>query len=241
MPTTLRYIVLFLLITLGADELYSQKGRRPTATSHHRGRFKQINISRAKAKVVCPIFEDSQYPYHGLGVKVGDPFALTYKFYASPNFSIAVDGGKTASGLYSKYYRENFGNVISADTLGTDQDISYLGHVVDQDWVVEGKLLYQQDASKLLKGLQWYAGGGLQWRSTEIQYEYLLDISFDRAEIQTVDNAYVTMGAVGVLGIEYSYFTIPIAAFMEIEWYTDVLEDPGWSRFQGGVGLRVIF
>lgn len=241
MRCSFKYLILLLLFILGAEEVYSQKSRRPTATSHHRGRFKQINISRTKARVVCPIFEDSQYPYHGIGVKVGDPFALTYKFYASPTFSIAIDGGKTASGLYSKYYRENFGDLIAPDTLNIDQQVSYLGHIVNEDWMLEGKLLYQKDASKLLKGLQWYAGAGLQWRRTDIQYEYLLDISFDRSEIQTIDNSYITMGAVGAFGIEYSYFSIPIAAFMEIEWFTDILNDPGWSRFQGGVGLRLIF
>ncbi len=239
----IRHIAVVMLCLLFADELFAQKQRRPTSTSHHRGRFKQINISRAKAKVVCPIFEDSQYPYHGIGFKVGDPFAFTYKFYASSNFSIAIDAGKTASGLYSKYYRENFDNLTQPDTLdqSIEQGIEYLGHIVEEDWVLEGKVLYQRDAGKLLKGLQWYIGAGLQWRSTSIQYEYQLDISFDRSEIFTFDESFVTMGPTAVLGIEYSYFTIPISAFMEIEWYTDVVEDPGWSRLQGGVGLRWIF
>lgn len=237
----MRLIVSLLLCFLFADELVAQKQRRPTATSHHRGRFKQINISRAKARVVCPVFDDSQYPYHGIGIKVGDPFAITYKFYASENFSIAIDGGKTASGLYSKYYRENFEGIAEADTLIGEQSIEYLGHIVNEDYMLEGKLLYQKDASNLLKGLQWYAGGGVQWRRTDIQYEFLLQESFDQTEIGVVDESYITAGAVVAFGIEYSYFTIPIAAFMEIEWYTDVLNDPGWSRFQGGVGLRVVF
>jgi len=34
---------------------------------------------------------------------------------------------------------------------------------------------------------------------------------------------------------------LPVSAFMEIEVFTDILEDPGWSRFQGGVGLRFVF
>jgi len=46
---------------------------------------------------------------------------------------------------------------------------------------------------------------------------------------------------VGVLGFEYSYFSLPISAFIEIEWFTDVLLDPGYQRFQGGVGLRYVF
>ncbi|MEQ8924988.1 MAG: hypothetical protein RLO81_04195 [Fulvivirga sp.] len=234
-------IVIVFLLILVADEAFAQKRKRPTATSHHRGRFKPINISRAKASVVCPVFEDSQYPYHGIGIKVGDPFALTYKFYANKNFSVVIDGGKTASGLYSKYYRENFDTITQPDTLLQDQSVEYLGHVVDKDLVFEGKLLYQRDASKLLKGLQWYVGAGVQYRDTEIQYEYLVEVSFDRTEIDTFDEAFTSLGPTAVIGIEYSYFTIPIAAFMEIEWYTDVVNDPGWQRFQGGVGLRLVF
>lgn len=239
----MRLTVCILMSLLFAEELYAQKQRRPTATSHHRGRFKQINISRAKARVVCPIFEDSQYPYHGIGIKVGDPFALTYKYYATENFSIAIDGGKTASGLYSKYYRENFVGLTQPDTLDAsrEQSVNYLGHIVNEDHMLEAKLLYQKDASNLLKGLQWYIGAGMQWRRTNIQYEFLVQETFDRTEIGVIDESYITAGVVGALGIEYSYFTIPVAAFMEIEWYTDVINDPGWYRLQGGVGLRWIF
>ncbi len=240
----IRYIfIISLCLIMTEADLFGQNRnkRRPTATSSHRGRFKQINISRAKARVVCPIFEDSQYPYHGIGIKVGDPFAFTYKFYAAKNFAIAIDGGKASSGLYSGYHRDNFENLIDRDTLGFNQDIGYLGHVVKKEWVLEAKALYQKDASKVLKGLQWYAGAGWQWRDTKIQYEYLLEINFDENEINVINESYLTMGPVLVLGIEYSYFTIPVSAFMEIEWYTDVVQDPGWQRFQGGVGLRLIF
>jgi hypothetical protein len=241
------FVLILLCILCFDPEIYAQsdrarkKRRRPTSTASHRGRFKQINISRAKAKVVCPTNENSQYPYQGIGIKLGDPFALTYKFYASKKFSVAIDAGKAASGLYSKYHRDNFEGLTQPDTLTTDQGIEYLGHIVNKEWVLEGKLLYQHDASKVLKGLQWYIGGGWQWRNTDIQYEYLLDITFDETEINTINNTYLTMGPTAVIGIEYSYFTMPISAFMEIEWYTDLINDPGWQRFQGGVGLRIIF
>ncbi|MTI41610.1 hypothetical protein [Fulvivirga lutimaris] len=244
MSKTFRYIfILSLCLLMTEVDLFGQSRnkRRPTSTSAYRGRYKNIKVSRAKAKVVCPIFEDSQYPYQGIGIKVGDPFAITYKFYAAKNFAIAIDGGKAASGLYSGYHRENFQDLIEPDTLGFDQGVGYLGHIVKKEWVLEGKALYQRDASKVLKGLQWYVGAGWQWRNTDIQYEYLLEISFDENEINILDESYLTMGPVAVLGIEYSYFTIPVSAFMEIEWYTDVVQDPGWQRFQGGVGLRLIF
>jgi hypothetical protein len=49
------------------------------------------------------------------------------------------------------------------------------------------------------------------------------------------------MGPQIVGGIEYAYFQLPLSAFMEVEFFTDVQADPGWQRFEGGVGLRYIF
>ncbi|MEM9857572.1 MAG: hypothetical protein AAF843_09455 [Bacteroidota bacterium] len=204
-------------------------------------KHKPIKISKRKASVVCPIFNESQYPYQGIGVKLGDPFAITYKFYANKNFAIAVDAGSAASGLYNQYHTDNFSEGIRPDTLNQAQSISYLSHIVNSEWVVEGKMLYQHDASKLLKGLQWYVGAGFQWRQVDITYEYLLDISFSTSETGRFDVTNSTMGPTAVLGFEYAYFQLPISAFMEVELFTDIDNDPGWTRFQGGIGLRVVF
>ena len=67
------------------------------------GTFRQPVVSRNKAKIMCPIFETSQYPYQGIGFKMGDPLALTYKFYPNKNWAFAADGGKAASGLCNRY------------------------------------------------------------------------------------------------------------------------------------------
>src|SRR3569832_2766110 len=56
--------------------------------------YNATKVKGAKAKTVCPIFEHSKYPYQGVGFKLGDPFALTYKYYFNKIFSIAADLGK---------------------------------------------------------------------------------------------------------------------------------------------------
>ncbi|MTI21952.1 hypothetical protein E1176_13045 [Fulvivirga sp. RKSG066] len=235
-----RYLVFLIcswLIAL-APEAVAQKKR---STNFYKGRYKPINISRSKASVVCPIFEDSQYPYHGIGFKLGDPFAFTYKFYPHKRLGFVIDAGSAASGLYSEYHRNNFSNYTTQDTLNSDQGISYTTHKVNSEWVLEGKVLFQQDASDLLKGLQWYVGAGWQWRQLDIEYEYILEINFTENEIGKLNVSNVTMGPVAAVGIEYAYFELPISAFLEVEGYYDVVEDPGWMRLQGGVGLRYIF
>lgn len=235
---TIRYIVLLLFCIFIAEHSFAQKHKMKP---FYKGRYKSIRVSKGKAKVVCPIFEQSKYPYHGIGVKLGDPFAITYKFYATKHFAVALDFGSAASGLYNEYHRENFMLYLEPDSLSGSQSISYLGHRVKSEWVSEGKLLYHNDASKLLNGLQWYIGAGWQIRRLGIEYEYFLEISLNENQIGKFDLNRLTMGPTGALGLEYAYFELPISAFLEIEVFSDVVEDPGWMRFQGGVGIRYVF
>ncbi len=196
-----------------------------------------------KARIVCPIFETSRYPYQGIGFKLGDPFALTYKFYANKNFAFAADAGKAASGLYNKYYRDAFVTYLP-DTLNKDQSIQYLAHKALSDWFLEAKFLYQWDADKISKGLQLYAGFGWQWRNTKLQYDYNFNdrsLNFDQGKFGKFTENRFTYGPVVLVGFEYSYFSLPVSAFIEVELFTDALIDPGYHRFQGGVGLRYVF
>ena len=230
------YVVLVIL-ALGAAQASAQ-----VTKSARSARYGAVKVSRSKAMIMCPIFEESKYPYQGIGFKVGDPFALTYKFYPSKHWAFAVDAGKASSGLYNKYYRGNFEGYLP-DTLGGDPNkaIRYLAHKVPSDWFLEAKFLYQWDAEKLSKGLQLYAGAGWQWRNTSLQYDYLYESSrFDSRSGRFSENRF-TFGPVVLVGFEYSYFTLPVSAFIEVEMFTDTFLDPGYQRFQGGVGLRYIF
>lgn len=204
------------------------------------------NLSAAKSKpnraaVICPIFDERGYPYQGIGLKLGDPFALTYKFYATRNLALALDGGQTARGLYNKYYQNAFDESIP-DTLSATQSVQHLSHKVKKDFFLEGKILYQWNAEKLSRGLQVYTGLGWQWRNASIEYNYLItDAGLGVSEIGTTTESRYTYGPVGIVGFEYAYFSFPVSAFFEIEWFYDVALDPGYNRFQGGVGLRYVF
>jgi len=198
---------------------------------------------QTKASVVCPIFNDKRYPYQGIGIKLGDPFALTYKFYASRKLAFSIDAGKTASGLYNDYYRNAFMDYMP-DSLMASESIQHLSHDVTSNIFLEGKFLYQWDAEKISRGLQVYTGVGWQWRSANIKYEYLYTDTSPGGSgtaVGTLTQNRFTYGPVIILGFEYANFSIPISAFIEVEWFSDVGLDPGYSRFQGGVGLRYVF
>ena len=205
--------------------------------------YRVPRVNGNKARIVCPIFEASRHPYQGIGFKLGDPFALTYKFYANKHFSFAADAGKAASGLYNKYYRGSFQGYLP-DTLKKDQTISYLAHKAVTDWFIETKFLYQWDVEKISKGLQLYAGLGWQWRNTKLVYDYNFNdrsLNQDDGKFGKLTENRFTYGPVAVVGFEYSYFSLPVSAFIEVELFTDALLDPGYQRFQGGVGLRYVF
>ncbi len=223
--------------------LLTMEGFAQTKHSRRSSSFSVPRVGGNKARIICPIFEESRYPYQGIGFKLGDPFALAYKFYANKNFSFAVDAGKAASGLYNKYYREAFNSYLP-DTLNNDQSITYLAHKAVVDWFLETKFLYQWDAEKISKGLQLYAGAGWQWRNTEIEYDYNFNDQSnnqDDGKFGKFTETRFTYGPVFLVGFEYSYFSLPISAFIEVEIFTDALIDPGYQRFQGGVGLRYVF
>ena len=233
-----KWIILMILLILCIGNIYAQKHKMKP---FFRGRYKAIKVPRSKARIVCPIFEESKYPYQGIGIKLGDPFAATYKFYATKKFAMAFDFGSAASGLYSKYHSSNFEQLTQPDTLAPRQSVNYLGHTVKSEWVFEAKLLYHHNAVKLLKGLQWYGGAGIQWRKLDLDYEYVVEINIDENAIALLNVKRVALGATAVLGVEYAYFELPISAFMELATFVDMVEDPGWARFQGGVGIRYVF
>jgi hypothetical protein len=211
--------------------------------SQRSSKFSVPRVGGNKARIICPVFEESRYPYQGIGFKLGDPFAVAYKYYATKHFSFAIDAGTAASGLYNKYYRGAFASYLP-DTLNSDQSITYLAHKATSDWFLETKFLYQWDAEKISKGLQLYAGAGWQWRNTVLEYDYNFNDQSnnqDDGKFGKFTETRFTYGPVFLVGFEYSYFSLPISAFIEVEIFTDALIDPGYQRFQGGVGLRYVF
>lgn len=243
----LKILFLVFFCILSAAELFAQPGHNTGKSMYTRQRYNysSTRVRGAKAKTICPIFQNSRYPYFGLGVKLGDPFAATFKYYPNKHLGIVIDFGKASSGLYNRYFREQFESYEQPDTLSPGATVNYLTHKIKSDFVGEAKILYQIDAKKISDGLQFYVGVGFEWKRTSLDYDYLYETDPLLGDAENrpgrISESRFTMGPQGVVGIEYSYFQLPISAFMELEYFVDVYKDPGWSRMQGGVGLRYIF
>lgn len=204
-------------------------------------------MTNKKAKVICPIFEESAYPYHGFGFKVGDPVALTYKLYFRKYLSFVIDGGSASSGLYNSKHRNDFSLYSSEISVPVDYPINqafnpvYTNHQIIGEYIAEGKVLYQMQTDQLYKGLQTYVGLGWQYRKLGIEYVYYYNYpNSNKIGKDTLQKNKIYQGPELILGIEYSYFQIPVSAFMEITAFRDITFT-SWNRLQGGIGLRYVF
>jgi len=243
----LKILLLIFFCALNTVVLYAQPGHNTGKSMYTRTRYNSnaARVKGAKAKTICPVFQNSRYPYFGLGVKLGDPFAATFKYYPNKHLGLVVDFGKASSGLYNRYFREQFEGYQEPDTLSPGASVNYLTHKIKSDFVGETKILYHIDAGKISEGLQFYVGVGFELKRTALDYDYLYETDPLLGDAENrpgrISESRFTMGPQAVIGIEYSYFQLPISAFMELEYFVDVFKDPGWSRMQGGVGLRYIF
>ncbi|NBW38679.1 MAG: hypothetical protein EBR30_27400, partial [Cytophagia bacterium] len=76
---------------------------------------------------------------------------------------------------------------------------------------------------------------------TSIEYDYFFETAPNFNEPGTLMNKRITQGVQAAVGIEYAYFQLPVSAFIEMEYYVDMLQQPGWTQLQGGIGLRYVF
>ena len=189
-----------------------------------------------KAAVICPTFVASEYPYQGIGIKLGDPFALTYKLYATEMFAVSIDGGLSAHGLYKERYTDLFSTIPGSDTL------SYINHEVKQDTHLSAKLSIYNFGPKISDKLDYYVSLGWQFRYVRILYGYNETVSLTEEKFGTSTHTLDYNGPEVGLGVEYSYFSLPLSAFVEINGMYDMTHpDPTSIRLQGGIGLRYIF
>jgi hypothetical protein len=188
-----------------------------------------------KMEVICPIFITSEYPYQGIGFKAGDPFALTYKVYATKWLAFSFDAGIGAYGLYKKRYADLFNTLPEADTL------DYFNHQVKKDTHISAKVSFYGDGPRFLKGLDYYVSIGWQFRYVDIIYGYNQEISQTEMLFGTFQKQVDYSGPEAGIGLEYAYFDLPISAFMEINWMLDIVHQPAYIKFQGGIGMRYVF
>jgi hypothetical protein len=231
----LRIFLLVGLCTLFFNT-FSQKRYDKSLTQTRGKKHKPMKFKyNKKMAVICPIFVPSEYPYQGIGFKAGDPFAITYKLYATKWLAFSIDGGIGAYGLYKDRYQELFYTLPESDTL------DYFNQQVERDTHISAKLSFYGEGPKFLKGLDYYVSLGWQMRYVDILYGYNQEISVTETLFGSFTKSMDYMGPEAGIGLEYSYFNIPMSAFLEVIWMYDIIHQPTFIKFQGGIGLRYVF
>lgn len=216
-----------------SQKRYNKSLNQTYKTQRHKpAKFK----TNKQAAVICPTFIPSEYPYQGIGIKVGDPFALTYKLYITETIAVSIDGGIAASGLYKERYTDLFYTLPEADTL------TYINHEVLQDTHLSTKVSFYNFGPKIFEKLDYYVSLGWQFRYLQVLYGFNETVSVTQEKYGSFTRTLDYSGPEVGLGIEFSYFTLPLSAFMEVTGMYDMTNpEPALFKFQGGIGLRYIF
>ena len=233
-------ILLFLPVILWAQQGSSNRGN---FRGHHHGLTESgFRMKSRRTSFHCLDHRGKHYPARAIGLKMGDPFAVTTKLYFNRNHALVVDVGQASSGLYNRYFREKFPYYYQGDSLTLSAALgAYIAHRVKSDWLGEVKWLYHLNPKSVSPALKMYFGLGVEWRMTFLRYDYLSPLNAIESRAGSFTERRFTFGPEWVAGIEYSQLNFPISAFMEMEVFYDVKANPGWRRVQGGAGLRYFF
>ena len=173
----------------------------------------------------------------GIGIRVGEPFSITYKDFL--NDYLSLEGTLGIAGVNSDtYYQEAFENNLP------NSDAFYLSNSAKRGVSIQLRTAYHEDFSEsfgIKKGyILGYGGLGAQFRTTNVNYVYNLSrgaISQDELQEKRTD---INFGPEIFIGVEYYFDEIPINVFVEGGLFLEILTTSPHAKGQGGAGLRYI-
>ena len=168
----------------------------------------------------------------GLGVRIGDPLALTYKMYLPSQTAVEFTVGSTSRNRHQAYYRDKF------DRINDFDGFRYSNHNVNYTFVLQGRYLVHYAFPANVEGrLDWYWGLGGQMRISSLDYSF-----FDESEtLRTESRNNFDLGPEGILGVEYELQDYPIVGFSEVSLLAEIVDQPLRLRIFGAVGIRYAF
>ncbi|MEX2592149.1 MAG: hypothetical protein WD426_05200 [Anditalea sp.] len=182
-----------------------------------------------------PLLAHSQE--HHLGLRIGEPFSITYKTYLNDKYSI--EGMIGSAGANSgQYYRRSFENNKPFPSA------IFGAHSASRGFSLNARGAYNENISAefdIVEGALFaYGGAGLQIRSVRVNYVYTDGVASKYSPLnETRTN--IDFGPEGFIGSEYFFEDLPLSAFAEVGLFLEILDRPGHFRLQGGVGARYLF
>jgi hypothetical protein len=173
-----------------------------------------------------------------IGLRLGEPFSVTFKDYISDNFSFELMLGSGGVNGNSYYQRDFDNNPPSSSAF-------YLSHRAKKGISLHGRIAYNEDltdAFGIEQGyLLGYGGAGAQLRTTSITYNYSTGNPQNPTSIAQEDRTNMDFGPEVFLGAEYYFSDLPLNIFVEGGIFLELLDRLGHIKGQGGIGIRYIF
>ncbi|MEM9857573.1 MAG: hypothetical protein AAF843_09460 [Bacteroidota bacterium] len=168
----------------------------------------------------------------GIGLRVGDPFGISYKQYGNNRAALEFTLGTTSRNRHNAYYKDKFKSINDFDRF------NYSDHTVDFTLAAQGRYLLHYSFPANVEGrLDWYWGLGAHLRLSTLEYAY-----FDESESLSFDErTNFDLGPEGIIGMEYELQDYPIVGFGEFSLLGELVDQPLKFRLFAAVGVRYAF
>lgn len=181
----------------------------------------------------------------GVGVRLGDPSGLTIKKYFGSR-ALELNIGRTHWYYGRGWYDNRFDGWYDDNKFDYD-GYEYLGYRANAGIALQLHYLWRKPIGKVagegVSGLEWYVGVGGQVRNQIYYYNYRYkpkgSTTWVYVDQQRVNN--FDLGVDGVIGLEYRFKEIPLAVFLDVNLFMEVIDDPFIFAFQSGAGVRYNF
>jgi hypothetical protein len=172
----------------------------------------------------------------GVGIRLGEPFALTYKDFIEDYLSYEVmlgSGGVNGSNYYKRSFENNPPN----------SNAFYLSHAASRGVNLNFRMALHEDITdtfEITAGyLLGYAGAGVQLRTTRVSYIYQPG-PVVAGPVLSEDRSNLDIGPEVFAGAEYYFDDLPISIFAEVGVFLELIDRINF-RGQGGIGIRYLF
>ncbi len=180
----------------------------------------------------------SQAQERSVGLRLGEPFAITFKDFISDEFSFEVMLGSGSVNGNSYYQRDFENNPPNSSAF-------YISHGAKKGISLNGRMAYNEDITDIFSieqgYLLGYGGAGVQFRTTQVIYNYSTDNPQNSSPILQEDRTNVDFGPEAFAGAEYYFSDLPLNIFIEAGLFLELLDRVGHIKGQGGIGIRYIF
>jgi hypothetical protein len=171
--------------------------------------------------------------HQGVGIRLGEPIAVTYKRYLPANKALEFMLGTAPTRFAKSYYSNSFEERYD--------DYDYVSHSLRNIIYIQGRYQfhYQIPTDGIEGKLDWYWGIGAAFKSASASYRYV-DESLITQEVFELRRTDIDLGPEGMLGLEFTMQNAPFTVLAEMSTFLE-LADRTTVRVLAGIGIRANF